>query len=167
MNATPLFGTILAGGQARRLGGIDKGLVDVGGKPMIEWIIERLGPQVGTVIINANRNHDAYARYGCPVVSDTFGNYAGPLAGFAAAMDDGNAELAVAHDGDRLQPVYALLPVILLDSLRSFLEAGDRKIDLWYARHRMVTADFSDHPEAFLNLNRPQDMDRLLASVAV
>lgn len=197
MNATPLFGTILAGGQARRLGGIDKGLVDVGGKPMIEWIIERLGPQVGTVIINANRNHDAYARYGCPVVSDTFGNYAGPLAGFAAAMehagrgalltvpcdspapppdlarrllaamDDGNAELAVAHDGDRLQPVYALLPVILLDSLRSFLEAGDRKIDLWYARHRMVTADFSDHPEAFLNLNRPQDMDRLLASVAL
>jgi molybdopterin-guanine dinucleotide biosynthesis protein A len=84
-----------------------------------------------------------------------------------AAMDDGNAELAVAHDGDRLQPVYALLPVILLDSLRSFLEAGDRKIDLWYARHRMVTADFGDHREAFLNLNRPQDMDRLLASVAV
>jgi molybdenum cofactor guanylyltransferase len=189
---TPLAGTILAGGQARRLGGIDKGLVEIGGRPMIEWIIERLAPQVDRILINANRNHERYAGYGYPVVADGFGEYEGPLAGFAAAMaragkgailtvpcdsplppadlaqrltaavrrDD--AELAVAHDGDRLQPVYALLPVALLESLRAFLAAGDRKIDLWYARHRMATADFSDRRESFLNLNRPEDMARLL-----
>lgn len=187
-----LVGTILAGGQARRMGGIDKGLVEIAGRPMIEWIIERLEPQVDDIIVNANRNHDRYAGYGFPVVADGFGDYQGPLAGFAAAMERAatgsiltvpcdspfpppdlarrllavlrasDAELAVAHDGDRLQPVYALLPVSLLDSLRSFLAAGERKIDLWYARHRMATADFSDRREAFLNLNRPEDMERLL-----
>lgn len=187
----PLTGTILAGGQARRMGGIDKGLVEVSGRPMIEWIIDRLAPQVDAIVINANRNHDRYARYGHPVVADNFGDYEGPLAGFAAAMEysrsgalvtvpcdspapprdlaqrllsalqrDG-ADLAVAHDGDRLQPVYALLPVTLLGSLRAFLAAGDRKIDLWYAQHRMATADFSDCRDAFANLNRPEDALRV------
>ena len=174
------------------MGGIEKGLVEIAGRPMIEWIIERLESQVDDIIINANRNHERYAGYGFPVVADGFGDYEGPLAGFAAAMEraatgtiltvpcdspfpppelaqrllaamrDSDAELAVAHDGDRLQPVYALLPVSLLDSLRSFLAAGERKIDRWYARHRMATADFSDRREAFLNLNRPEDMERLL-----
>jgi molybdenum cofactor guanylyltransferase len=187
----PLIGVILAGGQAKRMGGIDKGLVEVGGRPMIEWIIERLSPQVDVIVINANRNHERYARYGYPVVADDFGDYEGPLAGFAAAMahagsgalltvpcdspapppdlaqrltsalkQDG-ADLAVAHDGERLQPVYALLPVTLLESLRAFLAAGDRKIDLWYAHHHMATADFSDCGDAFLNLNRPEDMERI------
>lgn len=192
---SPLIGTILAGGQARRMGGIDKGLVDVAGRPMIAWIIERLEPQVDSIIINANRNHEAYASYGYPVVADGFGEYEGPLAGFAAAMEQAgagaivtvpcdspspppdlarrllaalqadDAELAVAHDGERLQPVYALLPVNLLASLRAFLAAGDRKLDLWYARHRMATANFSDHRDAFLNLNCPEDMDRLSITV--
>ena len=83
-----------------------------------------------------------------------------------AAMRDNDAELAVAHDGDRLQPVYALLPVELLDSLNAFLASGDRKIDLWYARHRMATADFSDRREAFLNLNRPEDLEKILKAVS-
>lgn len=187
----PLTGIILAGGRARRMGGIDKGLVEVNRRPMVEWIIERLAPQVDTLVINANRNHELYSRYGYPVVADGFGDYEGPLAGFAAAMahagtgalvsvpcdspapppnlarrltaamERDGAELAVAHDGDRLQPVYALLPVTLLDSLRAFLAGGDRKIDLWYARHHMTTADFSDCRDAFLNLNRPEDMDRI------
>lgn len=178
------------------MGGIDKGLVDVAGRPMIAWIIEQLEPQVDSIIINANRNRDAYAHYGYPVVADGFGDYEGPLAGFAAALEragtgailtvpcdspspppdlaqrllaamrDRNAELAVAHDGDRLQPVYALLPVSLLNSLRAFLAAGDRKIDLWYARHHMATADFSDCRDAFTNLNRPEDMDRLSLRVS-
>ena len=177
------------------MGGVDKGLVEVSGRPLIEWIVERLKPQVDSVLVNANRNHDRYARYGYPVVADGFGDYEGPLAGFAAAMEfagsgalltvpcdspappadlaqrllralrDDDAELAVAHDGERLQPVYALLPVTLLASLRDFLASGDRKIDLWYARHRMATADFSDQRDAFVNLNRPADMDRLLTAI--
>ena len=198
MAATPaaIIGVILAGGQARRLGGIEKGLVEVAGRPMIEWIIDTLVPQVDAVLINANRNPDRYRQYGFPVVVDRLANFQGPLAGFAAALEDvpadaailtvpcdspvpppelaarlldalegGNAELAVAHDGERLQPVYALIPACLRDSLDAFLASGERKIDLWYARHRMATADFSDRRDHFLNLNRPGELaqvERLL-----
>lgn len=193
----PLIGTILAGGQARRMGGIDKGLAEIGDRRMVEWIIDRLAPQVDRLVINANRNNDTYASFGYPVVPDRFGSYEGPLAGFAAAMEhaegagalltvpcdspapppdlakrlmaamrENDAELAVAHDGDRMQPVYALLPVVLLDSLHGFLASGDRKIDLWYARHRVATADFSDRREAFLNLNRPDDLEPILKAVS-
>jgi molybdenum cofactor guanylyltransferase len=191
MAATPaaIIGIILAGGQARRLGGVEKGLVEVAGRPMIEWIIEALVPQVDAVLINANRNPDQYGRYGFPVVADRLPNFQGPLAGFAAGMEEvppdaailtvpcdspvpppelaerllealaaGNAELAVAHDGERLQPVYALIPASLRDSLNAFLASGERKIDLWYARHRMATADFSDRRGHFLNLNRPDEL---------
>jgi molybdenum cofactor guanylyltransferase len=189
--ATPsaIIGAILAGGQARRLGGIDKGLVEIDGRPMIEWIIEALVPQVDALLINANRNPERYRRYGFPVVEDRLPNFQGPLAGFAAvleevpadvailtvpcdspapppdlaarlldALEGGGAELAVAHDGERLQPVYALIPAALRDSLDAFLASGDRKIDLWYARHRMATADFSDRRDHFVNLNRPADL---------
>lgn len=189
--ATPaaIIGVILAGGQARRLGGIEKGLVEVAGRPMIEWIIDTLVPQVDAVLINANRNPDRYRRYGFPLVVDRLANFQGPLAGFAAALEEvpadaailtvpcdspvpppelaarlldalegGDAELAVAHDGERLQPVYALIPACLRDSLGAFLASGERKIDLWYARHRMATADFSDRRDHFVNLNRPADL---------
>lgn len=192
----PLIGTILAGGQARRMGGIDKGLVEIGGRPMIDWIIERLSPQVDQIVINANRNRDTYGLRGHPIVADDFGSYEGPLAGFSAtmkqagsgtlltvpcdspvpppvladrlitALEEADADLAVAHDGDRLQPVYALLPVTLQASLQEFLDAGDRKIDLWYAKHRMATADFSDYREAFLNLNRPDELDLIRKAVS-
>jgi molybdopterin-guanine dinucleotide biosynthesis protein A len=61
--------------------------------------------------------------------------------------------IAVAHDGTRMQPVHALIPVSLLSSLNAFLENGDRKIDLWYAQHPTKFVDFSDQPEAFFNIN--------------
>ncbi len=189
---SPIIGTILAGGQARRLGGVDKGLAVVAGRPMIEWIIDALAPQVDGLIVNANRNAERYSTYGFPVVADGLPNFQGPLAGFAAAMDyvgtggailtvpcdspippadlearlstaleRADAELAVAHDGERLQPVYALIPVALRDSLGAFLASGERKIDIWYARHRMAIADFSDCRDHFVNLNRPDDLERV------
>ena len=189
--APPLIGTILAGGQATRLGGVDKGLLEVSGRPMIEWIIDALAPQVDFILINANRNRERYEHYGFPVVADRMADYQGPLAGFAAAMEhvqngtllavpcdspvppndmaarlaralrESTAELAVAHDGERLQPIHALIPVALHGSLQAFLDHGERKVDLWYARHRMVTVDFSDCRDAFLNLNRPEDLQRI------
>lgn len=61
--------------------------------------------------------------------------------------------LVVAHNGERLQPVYALIPVKLINSLECFLEEGNRKIDLWYDNHTMLIADFSDTPEVFDNIN--------------
>jgi molybdopterin-guanine dinucleotide biosynthesis protein A len=187
-----ITGVILAGGKARRMGGIDKGLLEFAGRPLIAWVIEGLAPQVGDILVSANRNLDAYRAFGYPVIPDTLADFQGPLAGLASAMAasptpwilsvpcDGprvpatlarrlaqalarnGAELAVASDGLRLQPVYALIPITLADSLQAFLMTGERRIDRWYAGHRMAIADFSDQPEAFVNLNAPEDKAPLL-----
>lgn len=182
---------ILAGGKARRMGGEDKGLVDLDGKPMIEYVIEAVQPQVGTLTINANRNLERYESFGFPVVSDMMGDYFGPLVGMASAMQiadtrylltvpcdspllredlvgrlytaikNEDAELSVAHDGERMQPVFALLRTELLPSLLAYLEAGGRKIDTWYNQHKVALADFSMFPDMFLNINTPEDQAAL------
>lgn len=180
-------GLILAGGRARRMGGEDKGLIALAGRPMVEHVLERFRPQVDEVLINANRNPEHYGRYGHRVVADVVGDYSGPLAGMLTAMlavdqpwlavvpcdspllprdlvdrlfesiESESAEIAVAHDGNRLQPVIALLSCSLLPDLRAFVDQGGRKIDAWYAQHRMVATDLSDHPEAFANINTPDE----------
>jgi molybdopterin-guanine dinucleotide biosynthesis protein A len=182
-----ITGVILAGGRASRMGGEDKGLLEFAGRPLIEHVLERLRPQVGNILINANRNVQRYAAY-APVVTDTVGGFAGPLAGMlaamesidsrrimtvpcdgpyladdlvarmASAMDSQGAAIAVAHDGRRLQPVYALIDTELRHSLRAYLDSGGRKIDLWYAQHHTVEVDFSDHAELFININRPEEL---------
>ncbi len=182
---------ILAGGMARRMGGQDKGLVEVFGKPMIEHVLDILRPQVDQILINANRNQDTYASYGYPVVGDSIEGYCGPLAGMASAMQqsstryvmatpcdspflpedlvarlyncmqDAGASISVAHDGDRIQPVFALLDCNLLESLLAFLDSGERKIDRWYGQQHCVMADFSDCPDTFLNINSPEDITEL------
>lgn len=77
---------ILAGGASRRMGGEDKGLLPVDDKRLIEYVIERLQPQCETILINCNRNREAYARYGFPLVEDTVAG-AGPLAGLLSALE--------------------------------------------------------------------------------
>lgn len=183
---------VLAGGRARRMGGEDKGLVEVAGKPMVAHTVEVLRTQAAEVIVNANRNADAYrAVTGCRVIADTVGGFAGPLAGMASALEASarrllltapcdsplvtgelgprlhaalardDAEVAVAHDGERMQPVFALLARDLLPDLLAFLGTGERKIDRWYATRHTVTADFSDALDTFLNVNTPLERDRL------
>jgi molybdenum cofactor guanylyltransferase len=187
---------ILAGGRGRRMGGEDKGLIELNGKPLVAHVIDAIQPQVGSILINANRNQERYEKFAYPVFSDSLLNYQGPLAGFIAAMQtletedmltlpcDGplvpadlverlykarqaaGAEIAVAHDGKRLQPVYALIPKRLAESLQRYLDGGDRKIDLWYAQHRVAHADFSDIPRTFININTMQERDSLQGSAA-
>ncbi len=183
---------VLAGGRARRMGGEDKGLVEVAGRPMVAHTIDALRPQTAGVVVNANRNAGAYrAATGCRVIADTVGGFAGPLAGMASALEASatrllltvpcdsplvtgtlgprlheamarrGAEIAVAHDGERMQPVFALLTRALLPDLLAFLAAGERRIDAWYATRHAVTADFSDLPDTFLNVNTPEERDRL------
>ena len=188
---------ILAGGKGRRLGGQDKGLVHYKNKPLIEHVIERIEPQVSTILVNANRNQETYMGYGFPVINDELSNYQGPLAGFATAMKvattshiitlpcDGpllpenlvsrmldtlnststtaSDAIIVAHNGERLQPVYALIPVNLISSLEQFLENGERKIDLWYTKHAMQIADFSDTPNVFDNINTEEQRKKMEA----
>lgn len=191
LNKHNVTAVILAGGKGRRMDGKDKGLVELANRPLIEYVIDAIKPQVESIILNANRNQEQYSRYGYPVVSDALADYQGPLAGFICAMkssttshivtlpcdgpflpadlvdrlisslNDNNAEIAVAHDGDRMQPVYSLMPVTLSNSLGSFLDSGERKIDLWYRQHRVALADFSDCPETFRNINTAEQRDRL------
>ena len=77
---------ILAGGLGRRMGGVDKGLQLIHGKPMVQQVLDRLQPQVGKVLINANRHLDDYKGFGVPVCIDSISGYAGPLAGIHAAL---------------------------------------------------------------------------------
>lgn len=183
MSRRAITGVILAGGKGRRLGGQDKGWVELAGRPLVAHVIAGLAPQVDRLLINANRNQARYRALGYAVVDDPIDDYAGPLAGFAAAMaaagddliltapcdaprvpagmaerlraamDTHEARIAVAHDGERLQPVHALIASGLLPDLQAFLGAGGRKIDAWYARHDFITVDFSDQRAAFANIN--------------
>ena len=186
MDKRQVAGVILAGGQARRMGGIDKGLVSIAGKSMCEVVIERLTPQVGELLVNANRNLDEYQSFGVNVIEDQFPGFLGPLAGLASAMKvtalpwvitapcdgpflnndyvarmlartAGNVQIVVAGDAERLQPTFMLSKTNLLDDLTDFLKSGERKIDRWFVRHGYAVADFSDSPDCFVNINTPED----------
>lgn len=190
-----ITGLILAGGAARRMGGGDKGLTELAGKPLIEHALARLAPQVDALIINANRNVARYAEYGHPVVTDERQGFQGPLAGMASGMKaaetefmvcapcdspllpedlverlfrrlrEQDAELSVAHNGERLQPVFTLMRTALAGSLLAFLDGGGRKIDQWFQRHQLALADFSDQPAAFSNVNSPEELDAMAGSL--
>jgi molybdopterin-guanine dinucleotide biosynthesis protein A len=83
------------------------------------------------------------------------------VARLITALNADDAEIAVAHDGERMQPMYSLIQVSLMSSLIAFLDSGERKIDLWYKQHRVALADFSDCPETFRNINTADQRDRL------
>lgn len=186
---------ILAGGRATRMGGVDKGLVELRGRPMIEYVLDALRGQTAGVLINANRSFDRYAHYDARVVRDSQAGFLGPLAGIASMMavagtewlltspcdspqvpaDLGlrlwravardNADIGVAHSGERLEPVFALLRCSLRASLEAYLGAGERKIDRWYRQQRMATADFSDCPQMFVNVNSLAERDQLASQL--
>jgi molybdenum cofactor guanylyltransferase len=174
-------GIVLAGGQGRRMGGVDKGLQLLRGKPMVAWVLERLAPQVNEILVNANQNLEAYARFGYRVVPDAFGGFAGPLAGLHAGLSAashglavtvpcdspflpldlvkrlrralGANDLAVAKTGEQPHPVFSLVRCTVLGHLSEFLAGGGRKIDAWYASLKVVEVPFDDEADAFRNIN--------------
>ena len=188
MNRADITGVILAGGRGSRMGGIDKGLQDLQGRPMMQWVLERLVPQVGSVLISANRNLPRYAGFGCPVLPDNIPDFAGPLAGLHAALAQAatplvatvpcdspflpadlvprlhaalvadKAELAVARAGDRVHRAFCLARRELLPQLEVFLAAGGRKVGLWHASLKVVEVDFDDEAGAFGNINTPEEL---------
>lgn len=90
-NGTGVVGVLLAGGLSRRMfaevtGSGDKGLLELGGRPMISHVVSRLAPQVGALVINANGDPARFELFGLPVVADTLDGYVGPLAGVLAGM---------------------------------------------------------------------------------
>lgn len=191
-----ITGVILAGGAGRRMGGRDKGLVSFRDHPLIDWVIQGLAPQVGALVISANRNRDEYAARGYPVIADASAGFEGPLAGIAAvlaavaspwiltvpcdgpclapdlaerlcaAQRDSAAEIAVASDGVRVQRVYALIPTALRTDLDAFLAEGGREVGRWYARHRVAVADLSGRLLAFANVNSEAERAALELALA-
>ncbi len=86
MDSKQISGVILAGGLGTRMGTVDKGLQLFNGAPMVQQVVQRLAPQLGTLMINANQNLDAYRAFGLPVWPDVMPDYAGPLAGLQAGL---------------------------------------------------------------------------------
>lgn len=198
-----ITGLVLAGGRGVRMGGVDKGLQTFRGLPLARRALERLAPQVGGVMLNANRNFAVYEAFGVPVWPDDIADHAGPLAGLlaglmqcstpyllsvpcdtplfprdlaerlASTLAAADAQIALAatpevqDDGRtalRAQPVFCLLSVALLDSLRRFTQQGGRKVQDWTARHRTVHVPFDrpgDAPEAFANANTLAELHAL------
>lgn len=186
-----ITGVILAGGLGRRMGGIDKGLVQFAGKPMVAHVVERLRPQVDEILINANREIERYADFGYEVISDEIEGFAGPLAGLHRGMcAAGNpfvltapcdspflpldlarrlmqeltgsaADLAVAKTGTQAHPVFCLCRKSLKSHLENYLQNGGRKIDAWYGTLKVVEVAFDDNPGAFTNINTIEELQSL------
>ena len=170
------------------MGGVDKGLKLLRGKPMVQWVVERFAPQVDEVLVNANQNLEAYAAYGHRVIPDAIGGYAGPLAGLHRGLSEARhalvatvpcdspflpddlvsrlysalqsraAELAVARTGDQPHPVFCLCRKSVLPGLTAFLEGGGRKIDAWYAALKVTEVAFDDEPDGFSNINTEAEL---------
>ena len=174
MNDT--FGVILAGGLARRMGGGDKPLRMLGGRPMLDHVIARLAPQCGALAINANGDPARFAIHALPVLPDPLPDNPGPLAGILAALEASpcawvvtvpgdcpflpkdlvarlhaarvaaGAALACAASGGFTHPPVALWPRALAGDLRAALLAGERRIDRWTARHGVAIATWDCTP---------------------
>jgi molybdopterin-guanine dinucleotide biosynthesis protein A len=163
---------ILAGGQATRMGGGDKGLCPFRGGTLLGAVIARFAPQVADLALNAGGDPARLAGFGLPVVADSVPGQPGPLAGILAAMDwaaardaqsvvtvpcdtpflpgdlvprlllAGGGGLALAASGGQVHPTAALWPVALRDDLRAALAQGERKVTIFTDRHHAAIADF-------------------------
>jgi molybdopterin-guanine dinucleotide biosynthesis protein A len=180
-------GIVLAGGQGRRMGGVDKGLQLLHGKPMVAAVLARLAPQASEILINANQNLEAYARFGHRVIPDAIGGFAGPLAGLHACLGEAkhdlvqtvpcdspflpldlvsrlknelkSSDLAVAKTGAQPHPVFSLVRTSVRKNLEDFLVRGGRKIDAWYASLKVVEVLFDDETDAFRNINTREELN--------
>jgi molybdopterin-guanine dinucleotide biosynthesis protein A len=187
-------GLVLAGGRGTRMGGVDKGLQLHLGIPLAQHALNRLRPQVGTLMLNANRNLETYQAMGAAVWPDEPPDFSGPLAGMLAGLshcstpylatvpcDSPNfpSDLVIrlaqgmienrvgmataytqAEEELRAQPVFCLMKTSLRDSLREFIESGERKTGLFAARHGGARVVFTDSA-AFANANTPSELAEL------
>ncbi len=186
-----ITGVVLAGGLARRMNKQDKGLVVYNNKPLVSYAIAAMDQVADTVFINANRNIKQYEAFGREVISDQTDTFDGPLAGILSAMQHAKtellcvmpcdsplmqaeqlnkllselklqqAEIAVAFDGERIQPVFMALSTSLKSSLQDYLQQGNRKIDTWLLQHKLIKVDLSQTPEVFLNINTLFELEQL------
>ena len=186
INSQDINAVILAGGQGSRLGGLDKGLIELNKRPLIQHVIDRIQPQVSNIIISANRHIDDYSNFGFDVYEDDIPDFAGPLAGVLKALEHcqnewllvvpsdspfipdnlvqrlsdniENNKIAIPHDGKYLHPTFALVHKSLTSSLKEFLQLGERKARVWMQQQEHTIVDFPDQADAFININTEDDL---------
>jgi molybdopterin-guanine dinucleotide biosynthesis protein A len=182
---------ILSGGRATRMNGVDKGLVLLQQKPLIQHVIDRLIPQVSEILINANREITQYQTFGYLVLQDEVEDFLGPLAGFSlglqhakhdyllttpcdspllpldlaqrlmAGLIENNADIAVASSDNNAHPVFCLCRKSVLPSLMDYLQQGERRVSTWQKSQKYIEVDFSNVANAFINLNTLEELTAL------
>jgi len=176
---------ILAGGEGARVGGRDKGLLPLAGENLVARVSSAMRAQADALLICANRHEETYAAFGT-VVGDALPGYRGPLAGIAAALATcttswlltvpvdcpnppadlaarllaaataAGTDLAVEHDGERAQPLFAIYRRELAESCSDAL-VRDLPVWRWQREAGAAIADFSDRAKRFVNLNTPEE----------
>ena len=178
-------GIVLCGGQGRRLGGVDKPLLRLGRKCLLEHVIDRLAPQVSRIVLSVGANADDFSSFGCELVADEdLGE--GPLAGLVSAFravttpwaltlpgdapwtspklasrlaeDAVKNGVAVAHDGQRRQNLTLLIDRGRRADLTAFYRKGGRAVHRWFAEIALPSTDLSDIAASFFNINTPADL---------
>ncbi|GJL36297.1 molybdenum cofactor guanylyltransferase [Enterobacter hormaechei] len=179
-------GVILAGGKASRMGGQDKGLLSLKGKPLWEYVAHAMAPQVEHIVISANRNMECYRASGLLVIEDQLADFPGPLAGMLSVMQQCESEWFLfspcdtpyipddlverlsaecqntnpvwVHDGERDHPTIALVNRANTPLLQDYLSRGERRVMLFMREVGGHSVDFSDKKESFVNVNTPEDL---------
>ena len=179
---------ILAGGRGKRMHGVDKGLMQWQNRPMIEHVLEQLHAPAEKVIISANRNLQIYKQYANRVIEDSLNDFQGPLSGILSAMQACETDYllclpcdspkppaamleqlwenmqsqhktsALCHDGERLQPLFALISCKHKKLLHDFIQQGHRKVHDFMQLIDPAICDFSTQKDCFNNFNQPDDM---------
>jgi molybdenum cofactor guanylyltransferase len=187
-------GVVLAGGLGRRMSqdgcGVNKAMIAFRGRPLIEHVIDRIRPQVGSLIINGDPDEPCWSSFPQSVIPDRIPDRPGPLAGIHAALlairtpwllcvpcdtpllppdlvsrlsqaqAHANADRVSVRCAAQAHPVIALLHRSLAGELEQYLTAGGRRIETWLSQGRWVEAPFDDE-EAFVNLNTAHELRRL------
>lgn len=178
---------ILAGGKAKRMGGADKGLVLLDGRPLIAWVLECIAPQADELFISANRNLDQYRQFGHPVLTDNSPDFQGPLAGLlramteathplvlcapcdtpflppdlakrlADALEESGADIAIPVCSEQTHRTTCLCRRSLLPGLAHFINLGGRRVGEWQSGLNQIKVPFEDE-RAFLNLNTAEEL---------
>lgn len=181
---------ILAGGQAKRMGGVDKGLQPLQGKPLFQFIYDRLHLQVEHISVNANRNQAIYATAGVPVFGDNIEGFQGPLSGILTALERSETDfvlfvpcdspffpdnlleklksavdfhgvpIAYVHDGEREHPTFCLMARSLKEKLAAYLASGERRMLQFIRQNGAVSVDFSENKAAFTNINTLDELQQ-------
>ncbi|MFY9997240.1 MAG: molybdenum cofactor guanylyltransferase MobA [Leclercia sp.] len=184
-----ITGVVLAGGKASRMGGKDKGLQELNGKPLWQYVAKTLQKQVTTLAVSANRNIATYQESGYAVYPDRLADYPGPLAGMLSVMQQSDAQwflfspcdtpfipdclaarfiekreaspVVWAYDGERDHPTIALMSRQLMPALQDYLASGERRVMVFMRQAGGHAVDFSDMKQSFINMNTIEEIQKM------